>query len=81
VVARAIAWLFVCSILELLVALPAYILNYQNAGFLTLVVISWYIVTGIAVMLLCFGPGVLALYKKRIDAYTARRSKSSRRMS
>lgn len=30
------------------------------------------VVTGLAIMLLAFGPGVMALYKKKMDAYRAR---------
>jgi hypothetical protein len=35
---------------------------------------SFGIVTGIAVMLLCFGPSVLFLFKKRLDGYSAHTS-------
>ncbi len=68
---RAISWLLKGSVLELMIAVPAHVIVRSrgdcSAPFLT----SWGVVTGLAIMLMCFGPGVLVLYKKRFDAYGA----------
>jgi hypothetical protein len=73
-VTRAISWLLKGSVLELLVAVPCHVWVRRRdeccAPFLT----SFGIVTGIAVMLLCFGPSVLFLVKKRLDGYAAHKT-------
>jgi hypothetical protein len=68
-----VSWLLKGSALELLVALPAHIIVRHRNDCSAPVVTGWGIVTGVAVMLLCFGPGILALYKKRLDGYAQRR--------
>ena len=68
-VARAIGWLLRGSVLELLIAVPAYVMVRQRGDCSAPVVTSFGIVTGLAIMLFAFGPGVLSLYKKRYDTY------------
>jgi len=64
---RVVSWLLKGSVLELLIAVPCHDCSAP-------VVTSFGIATGIAVMLLCFGPSVLFLFKKRLDAYSAHKS-------
>jgi hypothetical protein len=75
VTTRLISWLLKGSVLELLIAIPSHVIVRRRDDCTAPAVTSFGIVTGIAVMLLCFGPSVLLLYKKRMDAYGARNVK------
>jgi hypothetical protein len=72
VVNRILSWLLKGSILELLVAVPCHVIVRRRHDCSAPAVTSFGIVTGIAIMLLSFGPSVLFLYKKRLDAYASR---------
>src|SRR4051794_32546529 len=78
VVTRIISWLLKGSVLELLVAVPCHVIvrrrNECSAPFVS----GFGIATGLAIMLLSFGPGVLLLYKKRLDSYPDRGSTKAR---
>jgi hypothetical protein len=74
VTTRVVSWLLKGSILELLIAVPCHVVVRHRHDCSAPVATSFGIVTGIAVMLLSFGPGVFLLYKKRMDAYPARSS-------
>lgn len=69
VVTEIISWLLKGSILELLVAVPCHIIVRRRDDCSAPAVTSFGIATGLAIMLLSFGPSVLFLHKKRLDAY------------
>jgi hypothetical protein len=67
---RVMRFLLAGSILELLVAVPTHAIarwrGYCCAGWLTF----WGLATGVSVLLLAFGPGVLMLFVRRFHAIT-----------
>jgi len=75
---RLTYWLLKGSVLELLIAVPCHVIVRRRGNCTDPVVTSFGIVTGVAIMLLSFGPGVLFLYKKRLDAYSDRSSTNAR---
>jgi len=72
VVTRMVSWLLRGSVLELLVAVPCHVIVRRRDDCSAPMATSFGIVTGIAVMLLSFGPSVLLLYKKRLEGYERR---------
>jgi hypothetical protein len=72
VVTRLSSWLLKGSVLELLVAVPCHVIVRRRGDCCAPEITGLGIATGLAVMLLSFGPGVLLLYKKRLDAYSDR---------
>jgi hypothetical protein len=62
---RSTRWLLRGSILELLVAVPSHIFVRRRGDCCAPVGTFWGIVSGISIMLLCFGPGVFFLFVER----------------
>ena len=74
VVTRITSWLLRGSVLELLVAVPCHVIVRRRTDCSAPFVSGFGIASGIAIMLMSFGPGVLLLYKKRLDSYSERAS-------
>jgi hypothetical protein len=75
-VTRATSWLLRGSVLELLVAVPSHVIVRRRNDCSAPMATGFGIVTGIAIMLLSFGPSVLFLFKKRMEASALRQSPS-----
>ncbi len=68
---RALSWLFRGSVLELLVAVPSHVIVRRRQDCCAPLVTGFGITSGIAIMLMSFGPSVLLLFKKRMERYSA----------
>ena len=62
---RITRWLLRGSILELLVAVPSHIIVRRRGDCCAPLGTFWGIITGISIMLLCFGPGAFFLFVER----------------
>ena len=71
-VTRLASGLLKGSVLELLIAVPCHVIVRRRGDCSAPAATSFGIATGLAIMLLSFGPGILLLYKKRLDAYPPR---------
>ena len=62
---RATRWLLRGSILELIIAVPSHVIVRRRDDCCAPMGTFWGIITGLSVMLLCFGPGVFFLFVER----------------
>ena len=67
--AQVIDWLIKGSVLELLIAVPCHVIVRHRDDCSAPFATGFGIATGIAIMLLSFGPSVLFLYEKRMKQY------------
>jgi hypothetical protein len=73
---RVIGWLLNGSVLQLLIAIPCHLIVRHRNDCSAPAVTGFGIATGIALMLMAFGPSVVFLYQKRLGEY-GRKSRSA----
>lgn len=74
---RIVSALLKGSALELLIAVPCHVLVRRRNECSAPEVTGLGIATGLSLMLMSFGPGVLLLFKKRLDSYSRAKAKSA----
>lgn len=72
IVSRAVRWLLRGSVLELLIAVPSHVIVRRRHDCCAPAVSAFGIASGIAIMLLSFGPSLVFLFKKRMEARKVR---------
>ena len=68
-VTRLVSWLLKGSVIELLIAVPCHVVVRRRGDCSAPLLSGYGIATGLAIMLLSFGPSVLFLYRKRLKQY------------
>jgi hypothetical protein len=66
---RIVGWLLKGSVLELLIAIPCHVIVRRRGDCSAPMLTGYGIATGLAIMLLSFGPSVLFLFKRRLEQY------------
>jgi hypothetical protein len=69
VATRLVGWLMKGSVLELLIAVPSHVIVRRRGDCSAPILSGYGIATGLAIMLLSFGPSVFFLYRKRLAQY------------
>ncbi len=77
IVDSAVKWLITGSVLELLIAVPSHIIVRQRNECSAPLYSAYGIATGIAIMLMAFGPGAMFLYQRKIGDYKEKKRRRS----
>lgn len=77
VIDSAVSWVIRGSVLELLVAVPCHIIVRHKDECTSPLVSAYGVATGMAIMLLAFGPSIMFLFQRKLQEYEERAKKRS----